>query len=95
MTTEERIQKEAGEYSAGQLVMGERATFGYKGYTAGATIEAARNKENAVAFEQEIERLKGLIQKAHYRGWLDFPDEPHLSMTVEQSWEIFKADYDL
>jgi len=42
--------------------------------------------------EQEVERLKGLIEKAHLRGWLDYPEEYDTQIGLDQSWEKFKTE---
>lgn len=47
--------------------------------------------------QQEIERLKGLIENAHTRGWLDFPEDDNQErfISIESSWQQFKKDNQL
>jgi len=47
--------------------------------------------------KQEITRLKELIERAHTRGWLDFPEDDYQArfINIESSWESFKKKHNL
>lgn len=83
MTTEERIQKEAAIYLT--QFHKEGKTF-MSSYIAGATAEAARNKENDIEQQKEIERLKELIHDMYSKG---------INKKYGHDWEQFKTENNL
>lgn len=93
MTTEERIQKDAEERFP-------RFKSHRNSYIVGAQTEAARNKENAIAFEKEIERLKGLIENL-YKKTITPPfiglktTHEEVRAILENHWQQFKTETNL
>ncbi len=53
--------------------------------------------EKIINKDKEITRLKELIEKAHTKGWLDFPKDDFQAqhINIESSWQQFQTDNNL
>jgi hypothetical protein len=74
----EEWQKEMSQLPKGMII---------KMFSKKATEQASTISEQ----ELEIERLKGLIEKAHYKGYNDGSDTRKIKYTSTESFMLFKS----